>query len=101
MNDFFASPLVSHTVLQIAAQAYGSDAYSSNNYNGTGTAPSPTPTPAATPTPTTSTTGPAAPLTGYFAEPPIFTFPLLLVGAIIIGTASFLISRRLRQRRQK
>ena len=98
MNDIFASSLLPNTVLQIAAQAYGANGYSSNNYNGSDITSTPPPTPAPE---ATATTGPAAPLTGYFAEPPIFTFPLLLVVAIIVGSLSFIIGHQLRKQRRK
>ena len=44
---------------------------------------------------------PNAPDTGFFGQPAYIVYPTLLAVAIVVGTISFLISRKLRSRRQK
>ena len=77
------------SVMTLVAQAYGTDSYSTSTYNGTTTT-----------TTTPPPTGPGAPQTGYFTDPPLFTFPLLLGIAIVVGSLSFVLSRILRRRRK-
>ena len=67
------------------AQAYGTSTYSGNTYNGDAS----------------TSTSPQAPSTGFFTEPPIVTIPLLLIVAVLVGIASFLISRAVRRSRHK
>ncbi len=43
---------------------------------------------------------PGAPDTGLFGQPAAIIYPSLLALAIIVGTLSFLISRKLRQRKK-
>jgi predicted S18 family serine protease len=70
---------------QAVAQAYGTNTYSGNTYNGD----------------LTTSTSPQAPSTGFFAEPPIVTIPLLMIAAILVGITSFLIARAIRRSRRK
>lgn len=66
---------------QVVAQAYGTDSYSSNSYNG----------------PLTTSTVPGAPNTGFFTEPTPASFSALLALALIVGTISFLVTRAIRR----
>ena len=77
------------SVVTLVAQAYGTDSYNTSTYNGDTTT-------AVTAPPS----GPSAPQTGYFTDPPLFTFPLLLGVAIVVGSLSFVLSRILRRRRK-
>lgn len=85
MTHTVASSLSLHYP-QVLAQAYGTDSYGTSSYNGD---PS-----------TEESSNPLSPNTGFFAQPPIVVFPTLLVVAILLGTISFLIARKLRQRRK-
>lgn len=50
----------------------------------------------------TQTTGaPGAPDTGFFGQPAYVVYPTLLAVAVVVGTVTFLISRKLRSRKQK
>lgn len=73
--------------IQVVAQAYGMNTYSGNSYNGN--------------TDTSTTTAPQAPSTGFLAEPPLVTVPLLLIVAILVGATSFFITRAIRRHRDK
>jgi hypothetical protein len=67
------------------AQAYGTNTYSGNTYNGD----------------VTTSTSPQVPDTGFFAEPPIVTIPTLMITAVLVGVTSFLITRAVRRGRRK
>lgn len=76
------TPQFSHwSPAQVVAQAYGTDSYSSNSYNG----------------PTTTSITPGAPNTGFFTEPTPTNLSILLTIAIAIGVVSFLSTRAVRR----
>jgi hypothetical protein len=81
MTHTVASSLSLHYP-RVLAEVYGSDTYGGSSYGGE------------------SSTNPLSPNTGFFEQPPIIVFPTLLVGAVLLGTLSFLIARKLRQRRK-
>lgn len=83
MDTKYSLHLTDQPPVQVVAQAYGIDSYSSNTYNGQ---------------PVTSII-PGVPNTGFFAEPPIVILPTLLAIAVVVGTISFLITRAVRRRR--
>ncbi len=63
--------------------AYGKEAYGCGNYQANDTC--------------ATEVQPDAPLTGLLAQPPYITLPLLLGIAIIIGSITFFISRKIRR----
>lgn len=63
--------------------AYGKEAYGCGNYQTNNTC--------------TTEVQPEAPLTGLFSQPTYITLPLLLGVAIVLGSITFLISRKLRK----
>lgn len=80
--------LLDHTPFQTIAAAYGADVYGCGRYEEGGECRTTTEQPS---------TNPDAPLTGFLAQPPYIVLPALLGAAIIIGSISYLIARKLRR----
>lgn len=70
--------------LQVLAQAYGTDAYNSNSYNGRSA--------------TSQTTPPLPPNTGLHLPSSTADIALLFALALIVGSLSYAITRLLRRR---
>lgn len=80
---------------KLIAQAYGESNYSSYEYG----SPSEQGTEAGS---ETTQETPLAPVTGFFREqPPSVIIPVILLAAVLLGTLSFLVSRAVRNRRNK
>lgn len=80
--------LLDRTPFHTVAATYGSDVYGCGRYEVGGDCQTTTEQP---------TTNPDAPLTGFLSQPPYIVLPALLGVAIIIGSISYLISRKLRK----
>ena len=81
----FTRHLTPTSPLQVLAQAYGTDAYGSNSYNGQPT--------------TMTTTPPLPPNTGLHLPSSPTDIALLLVIAVMVGSLSYALSRLMRRRR--
>lgn len=82
--------LLAHTPTHIVAAAYGSEIYGCGRYDEGGRCQTTTEQPG---------TDPLAPLTGFLEQPPYVVLPVLLGAALIIGSLSYLIARKLRRHR--
>ena len=68
------------------AAAYGASDYGASEYSNAGQQA------------TGGVSAPGAPDTGFFAQPSYVVLPSLLAAGIMLGTVSFLISKKLRRR---
>lgn len=82
--------MISNTKLGLRqfAASYGADTYGCGQYDRGGTCRQTT----------SEEKGPLAPDTGFLGQPPYVVLPALLLLAVLIGSLTFLIARKLRRR---
>lgn len=85
MTAEFSPHLTSASSLEVLAQAYGTNAYSSNSYNGQSA--------------TGTTATPLPPNTGLYLPSSMADIALLLGLAVVVGSASYTMSRLAKRRR--
>lgn len=78
--------LLAHTSINTIAAAYGAGTYGCGRFEEGGQCQT-----------TEPGTDPNAPLTGFFSQPAYVILPTLLALAVIIGSISYLIARKLRK----